>query len=286
MSSTAVRHPEVRRFRDRRTAIRRIPARRARLWSRAVIVFVVGTSFAGLLVAPSTWAGWTLEVLIRTWLAFIGTVMAHEGVHGLLGASRRENAWWGRIALLPVLVPWTNFRNTHLFHHRYTNEPGRDPDSFLDTEHRWQLPLRAVAMPHQWFFWLRRRGGLPAGLVRDLAVNYLGIFACYGALGFLVGPWRVVTGVLPVCVLVSLILWIPFAWLTHESYSTGSAESRSHNYFGRLAYWFSFGLSMHREHHLRPHLSWIELRQFVAPDPERRVLPRRDVWRPAPAASD
>ena len=262
--------------------LRRWPARGVHLLSRTVILSLVALSFTGLLIVPATWWAWTLDVLLRSWLAFIGTVMAHEGVHGLLGRTRRTNDFWGRLALLPVLVPFTNFRGTHLRHHRHTNEPGKDPDLFLDTPRRWQLPLRAVAMPHQWFFWLRRRGGLPPGHARDLFMNYLAIAACYLPVAILVGPWRLAMGVLPVCVLVSLVLWIPFAHLTHEGYSTGDPAARSHNWFGRLAYWFSFGLSMHREHHLRPHLAWIELHQLVECDPERRRIPRRDIWREAP----
>lgn len=266
-----------------RPAIRRWPARRVHLLSRAVILAVVVLSFAGLLNVPATWWGWTVDIVLRSWLAFIGTVMAHEGVHGLLGRTRRVNALWGRLALLPVLVPFTDFRGTHLQHHRHTNEPGKDPDLFLDTPHRWQLPFRALAMPHQWFFWIRRRGGLPPGHARDLALNYLAISACCFAVAWLVGPWRVLLGTLPVCVLVALVLWIPFAHLTHQGYSTGDPAGRSHNYFGKLAYWFSFGLSMHREHHLRPQLAWIELHQLVEPDPERRRLPRRDIWRETPS---
>ena len=106
-------------------------------------------------------------------------------------------------------------------------------------------------MPHQWFFWLRRRG-LPSGHLADLVRNYLGIAVCYLPVALVVGPGRVLLGMLPVCALVSLLLWIPFAHGTHEGFSTGDPRARSHNYYGRLAYWFSFGLSMHREHHQRP----------------------------------
>lgn len=259
----------------------RWPRSRVRLLSRGVIVVVLGLHFGGLLLVPATWAGWAADLLFRTWLAFVGTVMAHEAVHGLVGATKRGNAVWGRLALLPCLVPYTNFRGTHLLHHRHTNEPGRDPDLFLKTSRKWQLPFRAVAMPHQWFFWLRGKRALPPGHLRDIALSYLGIAACYLPVALVAGPTRVVLGTLPVCVLVSLLLWIPFAHLTHEGYSTGAAATRSHSYYGRLAFWFSFGLSMHREHHAKPHLAWIELRRFVQRDPERRVLPRREIRRAA-----
>ena len=67
----------------------------------------------------------------------------------------------------------------------------------------------------------------------------------------------------PPLILVSLLLWYPFAVQTHEGFSTGSAISRSHNYYGHFMYWFSLGLSMHRVHRLQPKLSWLELRPYV-----------------------
>ena len=86
-------------------------------------------------------------------------------------------------------------------------------------------------------------------------------------LGALVGPARVISGVGPALLIVSLLLWYPFAFKTHEGYSTGPAEARSHNYYGAFMYWFSLGLSMHREHHMRPSLTWIELRRLVERSP-------------------
>ena len=82
----------------------------------------------------------------------------------------------------------------------------------------------------------------------------------------------------PPLILVSLLLWYPFAVQTHEGFSTGAAEARSHNYYGRFMYWFSLGLAMHREHHLQPKLSWIELRPFVQAAPRGRWWwPQRDI---------
>ena len=71
----------------------------------------------------------------------------------------------------------------------------------------------------------------------------------------------------PPLVLVSLLLWYPFAVQTHEGFSTGAAEERSHNYYGRFMFWFSLGLSIHRQHHLQPKLAWIELRPYVEAAP-------------------
>jgi len=99
-----------------------------------------------------------------------------------------------------------------------------------------------------------------------------------------VGASRLFWGMVPALVLVSVLLWYPFAVQTHEGFSTGAAELRSHNYYGRFMYWFSLGLGMHREHHRQPKVSWIELKEYVEDAPVRsgKLLrfPRRDI-RPA-----
>ena len=254
--------------------------RRQRIYylNRALICLICLPATGSLLVPVTNELHFALDILARTYLIFLGTVMAHESVHGHLGRTRRANFWWGRIALLPSMVPFTNFRRTHQLHHAFTNLPDKDPDHFMKSRNFFALALRAIAMPHHWFFWLRKRGRLKRADLSELLLNYVGIFALYSIMLFLIGPTRLFWGMAPPLVLVSLLLWYPFAVQTHEGFSTGAAETRSHNYYGSLMYWFSLGLSMHREHHLQPKLSWIELRRYVRPAPRRRWWwPQRDI---------
>jgi len=250
------------------------------LLSRSVICLVVVVSIGTLFLQPSNPLRYVIDVLLRTYLMFIGTVMAHEGIHGHLGATKASNFWWGRLALLPSMVPYSNFRKTHHLHHAYTNIPDQDPDHFMKSRNFLEIPVRAVAMPHQWFFWLWKRGRIKKQDLVELALNYIGIFTVYGGVLALVGPSRLFWGMIPALVLVSILLWYPFAYLTHEGFSTGSAELRSHNYYGRFMYWFSLGLSMHREHHLQPRLTWIELKDYVEEahtGSGLQFLPERDI---------
>lgn len=249
--------------------------------SRSLIIVVVAAALGTLFWRPSSLLACLLDVLLRTYLIFVGAVMAHEGTHGHLGRTRAANSWWGRLALLPGMVPYTNFRKTHQLHHAFTNIPEKDPDHFMKPRHALEIPLRALAMPHQWFFWLRRRDRLKEDELVELVLNYLGIFAVYASILALVGPLRLLWGILPALILVSMLLWYPFALKTHEGFSTGSPESRSHNYYGRFMYWFSLGLSMHRVHHMKPGLAWIELKDYVQSAPQGAgLLPRRDTQMP------
>jgi fatty acid desaturase len=254
--------------------------RQIHLLSRFIICVAVASSIGSLFIGPTDIFHYTIDVLARTYLIFVGTVMAHEGVHGHLGGTKASNFWWGRLALLPSMVPFTNFRKTHYLHHAHTNIPGEDPDHFMKASNKIEIVLRAVAMPHQWFLWLWRRGRVSRSDLVDLAVNYLVIVVVQGAVLSVVGLERFVFGMAPPLVLVSVLLWYPFALQTHEGFSTGADEFRSHNYYGRFMYWFSIGLAIHREHHLQPKLSWIELKNYVEATPpgsKFSLLPKRDI---------
>src|SRR5688500_8212283 len=88
------------------------------LWlSRGLIVLFTTGALASLLLVPAHPAVWVFDVLARAYLMFLGTVMAHEASHGHLGRGAGGNLWWGRLALLPVMVPYANFRKTHPLHH-------------------------------------------------------------------------------------------------------------------------------------------------------------------------
>jgi beta-carotene hydroxylase len=247
--------------------------------SRTIICLTLLLSIGTLFTPMSSLLLLPADILLRTYLIFVGTVMAHESVHGHLGRTRSANFWWGRIALLPSMVPFTNFRKTHQLHHAHTNIPELDPDHFMKSRNFFELWLRALAMPHHWFFWLRQRRRLKRSDLIELLFNYLGIVSLYAVVLFFVGPARLFWGMAPPLALVSILLWYPFAVQTHEGFSTGPAVLRSHNYYGRFMYWFSLGLSMHRVHHLQPKLSWIELRPFVvrAPRGLSRWWPQRDI---------
>src|SRR5690349_16149248 len=99
------------------------------LWlSRGLTLVIVALALGSLVLwQPRSWWAVALDILWRTHLMFLGTVMAHEAAHGHLGKGK-SNHFWGRLALIPATVPYTNFRKTHPLHHAFTNVPDKDPD--------------------------------------------------------------------------------------------------------------------------------------------------------------
>jgi fatty acid desaturase len=58
-------------------------------------------------------------------------ILAHEAVHRVLVRSAFWNELWGGVCAALLLVPFNANRQFHLAHHRYTHQPGRDPESIL-----------------------------------------------------------------------------------------------------------------------------------------------------------
>lgn len=233
-------------------------------WTTVVIFLLATVTYFWTPQTPIEWVG---DILFRTYLMFLGTVMAHECTHGLMGKTKRANFWWGRIALIPCTVPYVNFRKTHMMHHAHTNDPDLDPDYWVKPNHWWEVPFRALSVPHHWIVWLTRHGKIHRRDVVEWVLHYGFIFAFYIAIGMVAGVERTAWGLFVPLVLVSHLLWYPFAYYTHEGHSTGASEFRSHNYYGLVMYWLTLGLSMHRVHHEHPRLSWIEMLPYVERNP-------------------
>lgn len=238
------------------------------LLNRSLVVVVLLGTMVTLFWQPNNWWQWGFDYLLRSYLIFVGCTMAHESGHFHLGATPRANRWWGRLSTFPSTVPSLSFRKTHGFHHAHTNIPGKDPDHFLKPAHLWEVPFRSLGLPHWWFMWLLRHGKITRRDWIELALWYVVVAAVFGSIIDRMGMARVAWGVLPALATNSIFLWYFFAVKTHDGYLTGREEEKSHNYYGKVIYWISVGLSMHRVHHMKPKLAWIEILPYVEKRPE------------------
>jgi fatty acid desaturase len=236
-----------------------ISRNRAIVLNRIITSAVVSLAYASYFWQPVGWAGYIGDIISRAYLHFVAGSMGHEAAHGHLGKSRRSNTWWGRIAFLPTTAPFITFRKTHIQHHAATNVLNADPDAFMNTTRKWEIPIRALLLPSHWVWWLWRRGWFSGGNRMEYVVTLVVQVSIYAAIAHFVGVQRVLLGLIPSGILHSFVLWYFFAVKTHEGYSTGPAVTRSHNYYGRPLYWLTCGLSMHRLHHMQPGLAWLQM---------------------------
>lgn len=93
--------------------------------------------------------GWPLLIVPQgIAVAFLFTLQ-HECTHRTPFASERLNEWVGRIAGLLIMQPFTWFRHFHLAHHRWTNDPERDPElEGGKPETRWAYALHVSGWPY------------------------------------------------------------------------------------------------------------------------------------------
>jgi len=70
----------------------------------------------------------------------------HEAAHGTVANRRWINDVVGVLGMLPYMTPYFIQRNVHLDHHKYLNEPGRDPNEIYAGGPFWQLPFRYLRL--------------------------------------------------------------------------------------------------------------------------------------------
>jgi fatty acid desaturase len=100
-----------------------------------------------------TW--WMLPAMLLHGFAVVALFAAmHECTHYTAFASRRLNEIVGAFAGTALLYNSTYYRHFHTVHHRYTQDPERDPELLLSREPRSALEFwwRVSAIP----FWLLR----------------------------------------------------------------------------------------------------------------------------------
>lgn len=150
--------------------------------------------------------------LLSTVAAYFCFTPVHDACHRAVAASlgRRSlaaavNDLVGRIASLPLLVPFPAFRHVHLLHHKHTNDPIRDPDHY--TQGGWWHCLKLEQ--HYYRFIYRNWSDVPTAVLCETAIVLVATYSCvaagihlWGLRPFLLGvvlPQRVATLYLAWC---------------------------------------------------------------------------------------
>jgi fatty acid desaturase len=208
-------------------------------------------------------------------IVFLFTLL-HETVHRTPFRSRWLNDAAGRVCGLAVFMGPQWFRHFHLAHHRYTNEPGRDPEL-------------AGPRPITWWQYLRHLSGLPEtlgrlrGLVRNATVRneddfvpedrkryikrearvHLGIYAALLAISVVLG-----STVLLLVWLIPMLVGGPFlrAYLLAEHAGCPDRFSMLENtrttFTNPVVRFIAWNMPYHVEHHTYPAVPFYRLREF------------------------
>ncbi len=184
----------------------RFPAQQDRLFSvqalvnHGLLILAYGLLVAGWL-PPAAFVGVGLCLYIRNFHAI------HEASH-----ARRVPDWLGQLGMIvhsPLQLSWHDMVRDHHRHHRYSDDPQRNPYIALEDGPWWRAGVLAVVFPEfAWLQWARREGlrwALASGVLRNLGM--CGALVVLG--GTAVVWWLVVTRI------GSLLAWLVFGRVLH-----------------------------------------------------------------------
>ncbi|MEM9303668.1 MAG: fatty acid desaturase [Pseudomonadota bacterium] len=151
-------------------------------WPTLLLMVASGTLFLAASAAFLTGAiGVALMVGANTVAFYLAFTVAHDASHNAVSSIRPVNDGIGRLAtlfLFPLPV-FRMFRFVHMQHHRFTNDPDRDPDLYCGRGHPLTLPLRWATLDLRYFVLYLRPdvfGSRPVGERREfLAAVLLGV---------------------------------------------------------------------------------------------------------------
>ena len=95
--------------------------------------------------------GWAIA--LNTVAAYLAFTVVHEASHSSISTNRQLNDWVGRTGML-LLEPtpiFMAFRTIHMSHHKFTNDPERDPDFYVGSGPFWLLPLKWATLDVGYF---------------------------------------------------------------------------------------------------------------------------------------
>ncbi len=244
-----------------------------------------GSLQCGLHVALLVVAGWLVAVAgpwqIVPAVLLLGLGQSalfapiHETMHLTAFRSRRVNAVVGWLAACPSLLNWHFYTVFHLAHHRFTQDPARDPEltpmppTALDgyllrvlAVNYWRA--RATVLVDCWRGDLSGYPYVPAAAARRViaSVRWMSVFVATMAAGsaVLFGWWvPFVFWLLPQAVgQVFLRLYLLTEHTGCEETANGLVNTRT-TLTNRIVRWLMWNMSYHAEHHLYPSIPFHRL---------------------------
>ncbi len=228
----------------------------------ALFAFVV----TGLLLSTTS----AFQDIIPLWVAmsfnalfiYQAFTVTHDATHNSLSLNKTLNDTLGQISTF-VLSPILSFRImrfVHMQHHRFANDPHKDPDAWVSSGAPWSFPFRWALLDLSYpFFYLRNsvwKSRPKSELQSQLITMLVGIFTfiiIYQA-GFLMDA--LLLWIVPARIAI-FFLALAFDFLPHYPHAASAAENQYQASNNRVGFeWlltpFLLGQNYHLVHHLYP----------------------------------
>ncbi|WP_242634333.1 fatty acid desaturase family protein [Marinobacter salicampi] len=234
-------------------------------WPTVMLVAVVLTGFVTnlWLFASGALSVW-LALPVLGALTYLAYTPLHEAVHGNIHGGHERLRWLndlcGYLVAPLIAIPYASHRHEHFTHHRYTNQPDRDPDYMVSGMGRGLIPavitvIRFLGVQNSFF----ARQHWATASVKDRTIYCMEVLVSLG--------WRVVfvvavdlPGTLSVVVLGYLFggfftaYW--FAYRPHIPYQEPKRYRNTNSLimpkWMKPLEWFWMGQNLHSIHHLFP----------------------------------
>ncbi|MBD3663421.1 fatty acid desaturase [Sulfitobacter aestuariivivens] len=224
----------------------------------------------GVLIAMALYVGlqlplWPLMLLpYGITLMFLFT-LSHECTHATPFAHPRLNDIVGHAVSLPLLLPFTWFRYFHLAHHKYTNDPDRDPE--LAGGGRPQTWRAYLIYLSGWGYWSANARTLWQHALGRVTAPYLPVrkhpaiirearilLACYAllALSLFISPLALTLLVLPALIGQPFLRLYLLAEHGHCPPVANMLENTRTTLTNRIVRFLAWNMPYHAEHHAMP----------------------------------
>lgn len=234
-------------------------------WPTIAFTVVVVSAFIGCmaLFASGSLSPWS-AFLACSVLTYMSYTPLHEAAHGNIH-GRNDNLKWlndlcGYLVAPIIAIPYASHRIEHFTHHRYTNQPDKDPDFVVSGMRKGPI---AVIITGLRFLWVQNsffaKQGWASASVKERAIYVMELALSVG--------WRVAylslveqPGIVYVVILgyftggLFTAYW--FAYRPHHPYDN-TERYRNTNSLIMPAWmkpveWFWLGQNLHSIHHLFP----------------------------------
>lgn len=219
-----------------------------------LLALKLGLGLPALFGAPR--ALWLVVFPVATYAAIVAQLSIHNAVHG--NFPRAINRIVGEVLGVLVVVRFASWTLVHLRHHRFSDDPARDPHpnqrGFWATAKHTVVSVERQLMQEYFDRWGDTEANRAAERRRAMvsyATNALVIAAWLAYLG----PWFFFVVFAPANLIAALFV-IHFNWVTHGGPRGHSYRpvNLNHGYFW-LGNKLFFGIYMHENHHERPFLA-------------------------------